>query len=667
MKLFPIIFLFFLSGFIVAQSPDANYIPGSSQKIEQLVGDWEFQYQQSTTNLTNTYYQLTRTDLGVPFYHNGKTYILFGDSQGGHTGDLDAIAYTTDNNPDDGLSITFLTDGNGIWNPIAIPGIDMGTFNVPTEGVSYNGNIYLYSTTDTMQKSLVSVSYDNGYTYQKLYDWSVSHFINVSIVEINFSDWNGFPPESGQGMAIFGSGKYRMSDVFFAYQNMNNIGTPTGIVYFAGLNGNGNPMWTPFEENAVSLFNQPCVGELSVTYNQFIKKWILTYNCSGTGGTNFRTADNPWGPWSQPKILFHGWNDGGYCSFIHVDWNFQNCDNAYDAGREYEWGGDYGPYQFPDFAKSTDGATNTSIYFTQSTWNPYTVVLMKSTLQLSTDTLHVNAAACSNVPYTASLNWTGSGTGWYVDISTDPGFATFQNKNIDNLSSTNAPAGFSGGLVLYPDTTYYWRIWNGTSQTYGTSFKVPNCNASPTDIQMNNPACYYTPYTNTISWTGSGIGWWIDISTDSTFATYSNKNVDNLSSTTAPAGFSAGLILQPNTTYYWRMWNGEAWTSGGKFNVPNCTTVIQEAKSNLEISVLPTIGKSEFTIQLGRGYNNKYSFEIYNAIGEKVKSEKKLAPSNPSSFEEASFTFSLNVPNGLYFVHIKTEDGEVVRKIVIRK
>lgn len=61
----------------------------------------------------------------------------------------------------------------------------MGTFNVPTEGISHNGNIYLYSTTGTMTQSVVSVSANNGYTWQKLYDWSNNHFINVSIAELN--------------------------------------------------------------------------------------------------------------------------------------------------------------------------------------------------------------------------------------------------------------------------------------------------------------------------------------------------------------------------------------------------------------------------------------------------------------------------------------------------
>ena len=54
-------------------------------------------------------------------------------------------------------------------------------------------------------------------------------------------------------------------------------------------------------------------------------------------------------------------------------------DQVHDPGRENEWGGEYGPYQFEDLA--TGNETSTTIYFTMSTWNPYTVVLMKATLR----------------------------------------------------------------------------------------------------------------------------------------------------------------------------------------------------------------------------------------------------------------------------------------------
>jgi hypothetical protein len=62
-----------------------------------------------------------------------------------------------------------------------------------------------------------------------------------------------------------------------------------------------------------------------------------------------------------------------------MPWDYRNCDQLQGMGLQDVWGGEYGPYQFGDFA--TGGGGSTTIYFTMSTWNPYTVVLMKAGLK----------------------------------------------------------------------------------------------------------------------------------------------------------------------------------------------------------------------------------------------------------------------------------------------
>src|SRR5258708_6967123 len=63
--------------------PDVSYVAGSTRKIEQLIGDTDFQWLTPTPNRTQTRYGLTGSDLGVPFTHNGLTYVVFGDTLGG--------------------------------------------------------------------------------------------------------------------------------------------------------------------------------------------------------------------------------------------------------------------------------------------------------------------------------------------------------------------------------------------------------------------------------------------------------------------------------------------------------------------------------------------------------------------------------------------------------
>jgi hypothetical protein len=360
-----------------------EYLSGSTVKIAQLVGDYDREQQAPTSNLTESRYGLSSTDLGVPFRHNGRIYILFGDSFGSPGGD--AIAHTTDANPEDGIDLTFITDSTGTYKPVNIPGISQDGFEVPMEGISVGGKMYIYHTTDhtdtvVMGRSVAAVSEDDGQTFSYLYDLSRKHFINVSIVEVDLAVWPGFPLSTGDGLVLFGSGSYRQSDVRLAFQPADQIETVQSLRYYIGLDEAGIPMWSADEDDAAPLFSQPCVGELSVSFNPFLRKWLMLYNCDSPRGINFRTADAPWGPWSEPRVLFDPWLDNGYCHFIHVNWEFQQCDSVHDPGKENTWGGEYGSYQFEELAIGNDSTT--TIYFTMSTWNPYTVVLMKSTLYL---------------------------------------------------------------------------------------------------------------------------------------------------------------------------------------------------------------------------------------------------------------------------------------------
>lgn len=354
---------------------DIIYVPGSTKKIEQFVGDYDRHFNKATANKTGERYGVHATDLGVPFEHKGKTYVAFGDIPP-VSNDRDPLAYTNDANPEDGISLEFVTNSDGKYRPIEIPGVSQKGFEVPMEGVSWGDTMYIYHTTDVMGRSVVAKSTDDGYTFTKLYDLSSQKFINVSLVKTKSTE--EYPePEGTDIQVMLGSGKYRQSDAFLAYQRGDQI-EEKSLQYFTGLE-NGLPVWSAEEAEALPLFNQSCVGELSLSFNKFINKWILLYNCGEPRGINCRTADNPWGPWSDPFVIFNPHVDKGYCFFIHSNWEVEKCDNVHDPGRENQWGGEYGPYQFENLA--TGNEYETTIYYTLSTWNPYTVVLMKSKLR----------------------------------------------------------------------------------------------------------------------------------------------------------------------------------------------------------------------------------------------------------------------------------------------
>ncbi|MFA7492248.1 MAG: DUF4185 domain-containing protein [Proteiniphilum sp.] len=371
--------------------PSDITIVQQATKICQLTGDYDNHLHELTLSQCYSRYRIEGTDLGVPFEDGDTTWLLFGDTWGPQSGLHDAIGYTTDKTPEEGLRLDFVTDDRGIYQGITIPGINTtGAFEVPTEGIVIDNEFFIWITTDhsdkiTMGRSVLATANRTNALkglYSKVYDLSVSKFINVSVVRVRNSDWNFLPPHEGDGIVMFGSGSYRQSHIYLAYQPISEIKNRSSIHYFGGIK-DGKPLWTGKEKYAKPIFQltNPGVGELSASYNKFIKKWILLYNHGEPEprGINLRVSDTPWGPWSKAQAIFRPWEDGGYCNFMHTSWLHSNCDNIHNPGRENEWGGEYGPYQFEHFA--TGDHSSTTIYFTMSTWNPYDVVLMKASLK----------------------------------------------------------------------------------------------------------------------------------------------------------------------------------------------------------------------------------------------------------------------------------------------
>lgn len=359
-------------------------------KISQLTGDYDRHLNKPVLSQSLARYRIEGTDLGVPFQDGDITWLLFGDTWGPKAELHDVIGYTSDKTPEKGLKLDFVTDDIGVYQGIMIPGISTtGAFEVPTGGLVIDDQFYIWITTDHSEKVamgrsvLATASREKAMkaAFSKVYDFSTSKFINVSPVRIKNSDWDLLPKQEGEGLMLFGSGTYRESQIYLAYLPLLEIKNKSAIRYFAGIK-DGKPLWNKSEKDAQPIFWQSNsqVGELSVTFNSFIDKWILLYNHGDPRGINLRTADTPWGPWSDTQVIFHPWDDRGYCHFIHTDWRVNKCDNLHNTGRENEWGGEYGPYQFGHFATGIDQST--TIYFTMSTWNPYDVVLMKARLKL---------------------------------------------------------------------------------------------------------------------------------------------------------------------------------------------------------------------------------------------------------------------------------------------
>jgi hypothetical protein len=231
-------------------------------------------------------------------------------------------------------------------------------------------------------------------------------------------------PESikDQVVLVWGSGRennekgdhvapWNHSFPFLAVAPLSKVVQKENWRYFTGFKSNGQPNWQQDEALAKPLppFGSPrfgpgfheCLGYFSVRFIEGWGKWVMLYTCSdeqtnGARGIYLRTANVPWGPWSNPHLIFSPMNGKGYCNFMHNQRSDENneCNNkgvnpAEESVREIKdgtnrraWGGEYAPFLLPSrYAKVL--AEGTTLYFLMSTWNPYQVVLMRTQVKVS--------------------------------------------------------------------------------------------------------------------------------------------------------------------------------------------------------------------------------------------------------------------------------------------
>jgi hypothetical protein len=126
------------------------------------------------------------------------------------------------------------------------------------------------------------------------------------------------------------------------------------------------------------------MGDLSVTWCRDLGLWLMTYDSRppALAGIEFSYARAPWGPWSEPQIIFNAARDGAAGAFIHVprrdppDGLAGPVIGKGQANPEAVHGGAYAPYVVERWT-AVQGS-ELRLYFVLSTWNPYVVVLMKS-------------------------------------------------------------------------------------------------------------------------------------------------------------------------------------------------------------------------------------------------------------------------------------------------
>ena len=185
-----------------------------------------------------------------------------------------------------------------------------------------------------------------------------------------------------------GDGVYRKSDAYLSIVPAVNFETGQGTRYFAGLNAAGKPIWSESESDATPIVRNGTMGDLSVTWCKDLSLWFMTYDSREPNrGIAFSYSRTPWGPWSEPQIIFNATRDGALGKFIHDPSSNPNDglagpvigkDNKANPGAVH--GGAYAPYVVERWTRLRGAELD--LYYVLSTWNPYVVVLMKSRLRV---------------------------------------------------------------------------------------------------------------------------------------------------------------------------------------------------------------------------------------------------------------------------------------------
>jgi hypothetical protein len=352
-----------------AAAPVIRFVAGSTVKMEQLLGEEDKEKHQPTLNRTETRYGIQGTDLGNSFEHDGRVYFLFGDTVGRLDRALDTIATTDATDPEQGVRLDFLMAGRD-YLTIQPPGISMGPFEVPVAGISLGGQMYVAVSTNHSE--------DRGTDRSVLTKFTLpAKFQPLRTI-------SQLP--AGPFVLVWGTGVYRQSDAYLSLVPVTQFETGKGTLYFAGMNTAGAPSWSANESDAKPIVQNGTLGDLSVTWCKDLALWLMTYDRRApTRGIAFSYSRAPWGPWSEPQILFNAASDG-IGRFIHAP-NGSPPDGLAgpvigrgQANPDAVHGGAYAPYVVERWTKLK--GSELSVYYVLSTWNPYVVVLMKSRLKV---------------------------------------------------------------------------------------------------------------------------------------------------------------------------------------------------------------------------------------------------------------------------------------------
>jgi hypothetical protein len=359
----------------------------------------------------------------------------------------DSVGFTLRTTPPDAadgkcLELQFNHDALNKYVSPTITGpipVKQGFFNVPSGGVSLGSLLYAFFFTDhcadpnllsrsaqnpltrpvanpttkcsetdrsnSVGRGVMAQSADNGKTFSHVVSLPTGF---VYATAVNTDGQTGLPPDQRLGVFIFAVPRYRASIPYLAYAPTQSFVDPATWHFFTGISAEGQPTWADsaaWVQNPVppAAWNPPgapelfaakseadrCVGEFSVNWSSGLGQWLMTYGCEA--GMTVRMASAPWGPWSAPVVMLKVGTDID-CKLLMIP---DGCGNRRDfwpgkqTNGKLERGGLYAPFllnRYNTVEPGANGGIRATMYWLVSTWNPYEVDVMRSTLEVNSGT-----------------------------------------------------------------------------------------------------------------------------------------------------------------------------------------------------------------------------------------------------------------------------------------
>lgn len=282
------------------------------------------------------------TDLGHMFTVDGRLAVVFGDTYGGPSasGNFFAVPHQDwrsnvlgfidpPSSPRDGLTLSdMVTDRPGhaaeVLHSLKQDGVERTV--IPTYGISVGHRMLLHYMSVrrftspgrwTLNDAGVAVSDDGGRTWSRPASavWpGDTRFGQVAYVRPGGPDDprapDGFsvpgepdlmrmypgPQSPSPWVYVYGIPGGRYGDVSLAVVRADEMLDRSAYRYWTGTG------WSTSEQDAAPLVHGP-VGELSVRWNSFYRRWLMMYLVNPTGQIVIRTATSPTGPWGEPQVV----------------------------------------------------------------------------------------------------------------------------------------------------------------------------------------------------------------------------------------------------------------------------------------------------------------------------------------------------------------------------